>query len=126
SSWSCTSVFDGGQHFRHPLRGPLGGRRVLSGDQGAVRDRERRERERRLPVGGPALPALFLDVVGDELVDERQLLLPPGETGDLAAVEKQGAVRQPGVEQTAVSVADRGDDAPGLEDPAGDALEVGV
>lgn len=94
----------------HLLRCGLGRARVLAGDEVAVEHDVRDEGQCRLLVERAALLGLRLGVVGDQFVDAGEDLLGSGEARHLAAGDEVGAVGEPGVEQSAVAVADRGDD----------------
>ena len=95
------------QRLQHRLADTRSRRRVLSGDELAVDDDVLGHRD----LGGGVLAGLvaefLLKAEGDFFGAAGEFLFGPGVAGDVAAVEKLGAICEGDVEQTALAVADR-------------------
>ena len=98
------------QHFQHCFADTRGRGRVLAGDEFAVDHDVLGHRD----LGGGVLAGLVAEFLfqaeGDFLGAAGEFLFGPGVAGDVAAVEKLGAIGEGDVEQTARAVADRGND----------------
>ena len=98
------------KRFQHRFADPRHRRRVLTGDESAVDDDVLGHRDLRGGVLAGLVAEFLFQAEGDFFGAAGEFLFGPGVAGDVAAVEKLGAVGESDVEQTARAVADGGDD----------------